>query len=104
MSFLDRLNSYDYLKAYSELEPKKLTIIIVDNAGFHATTNITIPKNIILLRIPPYTPELNPAEKVWQWMKDRTAMKFYKNINALQEKITSMIVNLKPKRIKSITN
>ena len=94
----------DYLRAYSELEPKKLTIIIVDNAGFHATKNIKIPKNIILLRIPPYTPELNPAEKVWQWMKDRTAMKFYKDINALQEKITSMVQNLKPKRIKSITN
>ncbi len=30
---------------------------------------MTIPENIKFIRIPAYTPELNPAEKVWQWMK-----------------------------------
>ncbi|QMU66602.1 MAG: hypothetical protein GKR88_00845 [Flavobacteriaceae bacterium] len=44
----------------------KRSLVIIDNAGFHACQNITIPKNIKLIRIPPYPPELNPAEKVWQ--------------------------------------
>ena len=46
------------------------------NAGFHASKNMTIPENIEFIRIPVYTPELNPAEKVWQRMKERVAMKF----------------------------
>ncbi|MCY4562449.1 MAG: hypothetical protein OXC03_09200 [Flavobacteriaceae bacterium] len=42
--------------------------MIIDNVGFHARKNITIIQNI-KPRIPPYTPEPIPAEKVWQWMK-----------------------------------
>lgn len=94
----------DYLKAYSDIEPKTLTIMLIDNAGFHATKNINIPKNIILLRIPPYTPELNPAEKVWQWMKARTSMKFFKNLDELQNKITELVNCLDNDIVKSIVN
>ncbi|MCY4562759.1 MAG: transposase, partial [Flavobacteriaceae bacterium] len=77
--------------------------LIIDNAGFHASKNITIPENIKLIRIPPYTPELNPAEKVWQWMKERVAMKFFEDLESLKKKITEVITQLKSERIKSIT-
>ena len=73
------------------------------NAGFHACKNITIPENIKLIRIPPYNPELNPAEKVWQWMKERVAMKFIEDVEALQIKIAQMITQLNADFIKSIT-
>ncbi|MFB9056323.1 transposase [Mariniflexile ostreae] len=56
-----------YLRAFSEYRPEELKIIIIDNSGFHSTENITIPYNIKLFRIPLYTPELNPAEKVWRF-------------------------------------
>ena len=92
-----------FLKDFSNQNPRELKIIIIDNAGFHACQNITIPDNIKLIRIPPYTPELNPAEKVWQWMKDKVAMKFFEDITALQDKITEMVNLLNPKLIKSIT-
>lgn len=42
---------------------------MIDNAGFHATQNIKVPDNIFLLRIPPYCPELNPCEQIWQFIK-----------------------------------
>jgi len=93
----------DYLKAYSKINPQQLKIIIIDNAGFHSAKNIEIPKNIILLRIPPYCPELNPAEKIWQWMKDRTAMKFFDDIKSLQNKITKLVNQLDKDIVKSIT-
>ena len=50
-----------------------------------------------------HTLELNPAEKVWQWMKERVVMKFFEDVVALQTKIAQMINNLNPKLIKSIT-
>ncbi|MEM9680782.1 MAG: IS630 family transposase [Bacteroidota bacterium] len=93
----------DYLKDFSTQNPRELKIVIIDNAGFHACQNITIPDNIKLIRIPPYAPELNPAEKVWQWMKDRTAMKLFKDVKALQDNITQIISQLNPELIMSIT-
>jgi len=51
-----------------------LKIIIIDNAGFHSLTKYDIPENIKLIRIPPYSPELNPSEKIWAYIKQ-----FYKN-------------------------
>ena len=92
-----------FLKDFSQQNPKELKLIVIDNAGFHACQNIEIPENIKLIRIPPYSPELNPAEKVWQWMKDKVAMKFFPSIKELQDKITEMVHQLTPDLIKSIT-
>ena len=93
----------DYLEAYSQIDPEVFKIVIIDNAGFHSTKNIKIPHNVYLLRIPPYSPELNPAEKMWQWIKDKTAMKFFTSLEDLQNKITEIINNTTIENVKSIT-
>jgi len=93
-----------YLKELSLLNTRELKVIVIDNAGFHACQNITIPDNILLINIPPYSPELNPAEKIWKWMKDRIAMKFFEQISDLQSKITEVINLLDKETIRSITN
>lgn len=43
--------------------------IIVDNAGWHTSKELRVPDNITLIPLPPYSPELNPMEQVWQWLK-----------------------------------
>ena len=60
-----------YLKAFSEYKPNEYKIVVIDNAGFHSTTNIEVLANIGLLRIPPYNLELNSCEQVWQFIKNR---------------------------------
>ena len=92
-----------FLNDFSMSRPNELILLVIDNAGFHACQNINIPDNIKLIRIPPYAPELNPAEKVWQWMKGKVSMKFFDTTKALQDKITEMVHQLKPNLIKSIT-
>ncbi len=64
-----------YLRHFSEYNPKAYKLVIIDTAGFHSTKNMKVPDNIFLLHIPPYSPELNPCEQVWQYIKNR-----YKNI------------------------
>ena len=54
-----------YLNSFSEYKPTELKLMIIDNAGFHSTKNIIVPNNIILINIPPYSPELNPSERIW---------------------------------------
>jgi transposase len=66
-----------YLEDFSPHKPSELKILIIDNATFHSTKEVELSKNIILFRIPPYCPELNPAERVWEWMKDKIAMKIF---------------------------
>ena len=56
---------YEYLEAFSHYKPKEIKIIIIDNAGFHSIKNHTLPENIKLIRIHPYSRELNPSEKIW---------------------------------------
>ena len=46
-------------------------VIIVDQARWHTSGLLEIPQNISLLPLPPYSPELNSQENVWQWIKDK---------------------------------
>ncbi len=92
-----------YLQDFSKHKPRELKIIVIDNASFHSTKDIILPENILLLPIPPYCPELNPAEKIWQWMKDKIAMKIYDTIQGLERKMEQLIKQLENQLIKSIT-
>jgi transposase len=92
-----------YLEDFSKENPRELKIIVIDNAAFHSTKDIELPNNIILLPIPPYCPELNPAEKMWQWMKDRISMKIYDNLESLEKKIEELIDLAENEIIKSVT-
>ena len=44
-------------------------ILVLDNASWHTTSYLTVPKNVTLHFLPPYSPELNPIENLWAFMK-----------------------------------
>ena len=44
-------------------------VLALDNAGWHVANALKIPENITLLPLPPYSPELNPAERLWLWLR-----------------------------------
>jgi transposase len=46
-------------------------VLVLDQAGWHTTSKINCFNNITLMSLPPYSPELNPTEQVWQQLKDR---------------------------------
>ena len=45
-----------------------LILLILDGAGWHGAGALTVPDNISLLTLPPYSPELNPVENVWAYL------------------------------------
>ena len=49
--------------------PKAHAVILMDGAGWHKSGDLNIPKNISFMFIPPYSPELNPVENVWQFLR-----------------------------------
>jgi hypothetical protein len=46
-------------------------VMLIDNAGWHIAKELRVPPNISLVHLPPYSPELNAIEKVWQYLRDR---------------------------------
>jgi len=93
-----------YLKEFSKQQPREYKIIVIDNAGFHACQNIEIPDNIFLLRIPPYTPELNPCEQIWQYIKQRFKNKQFEDIDNLKTWLHQIVCNMDNDLIKSIVS
>ena len=51
------------------ISPKAHAVILMDGAGWHKSGDLNIPKNITFMFIPPYSPELNPVENVWQFLR-----------------------------------
>ena len=92
-----------YLEQFSKHKPDEYKIVVIDNAGFHSTLHINVPENIFLLRIPPYCPELNPCEQVWQFIKNRYKNHSFKNMGKLREWLHQTVSGMTTKQIKSIT-
>ena len=49
----------------------KRALVVLDGAGWHRSKDLGIPANVSLLRLPPYSPELNPVETVFSVLKHR---------------------------------
>ena len=52
------------------VEPGAHAVVILDQAGWHMSMRLAVPDNITLLPLPPRSPELNPVENIWQFMRD----------------------------------
>ncbi len=50
--------------------PGAHAIVILDQAGWHLSKTLEVPDNITLLPLPPKSPELNPVENIWQFIRD----------------------------------
>lgn len=64
---------------------KKHIIIVIDGAGFHQEKNIKIPQGIHLVYLPPYSPELQPSEKLWPLSNESLANRHFENIEELED-------------------
>jgi transposase len=59
-----------FLKLFSRtIPPDEHAVMIWDGAGFHTAKALQVPTNITLVQLPPYSPELNPIENLWHYLK-----------------------------------
>jgi transposase len=52
---------------------KKRLVLVVDNAGWHVSRKLDVPNNVVLYRLPPCTPELQPIEPLWPLLREVVA-------------------------------
>jgi len=61
-----------FLDAFpSTIAPDEHVALVLDRAGWHSGKSLRVPTSITLVPLPPYTPELNPVERVWLYLKQR---------------------------------
>ncbi len=89
-----------YLDEFSLDKPHILKIVLLDNGAFHKAKSLKIPDNIVLVFIPPYSPELNPAEKIWWKWKREFSGKLFKTLDNVSEFIIQQTIKLKSNSIK----
>ena len=91
-----------FINEMSWQNPGEFKILILDNGAFHHAKSLQIPDNMAFIFLPPYSPELNPAEKMWRYFKDRVSMIAYNSLEMLQQKISEITNLITPDLIKSI--
>jgi transposase len=64
----DAMNQH-LLEISRHVTPGSHAIIIIDGAGWHIANALKVPDNITLIKLPPYSPELNSQENVWQYLR-----------------------------------
>jgi transposase len=73
-------------------DPQAPHVLIWDGAGFHpADGTAGLPDNVRLLAFPPYSPELNPVEKLWDQLKDGLCNEAYASLAALEQTLTELL-------------
>ncbi|QDZ38585.1 IS630 family transposase [Euhalothece natronophila Z-M001] len=93
-----------FLEQVSKHSPNCLNIIQLDQGKFHQSKNLKIPENILLLFQPPASPELNPIERFWQYIKDELSWNLYEELEELKEEVRTILTKITPKTIISLTN
>jgi transposase len=69
-----------------EIDPGVQVVLIWDQAGYHTTARLKVPANVTLVSLPPRSPELNPTENLWHWMRSHHwSNRSYADYDALRE-------------------
>ena len=88
-----------FLNEFSLQDPEEFKIIVLDNGAFYKSKSLVIPSNIVFVFLPPYSPELNPAEKMWAIIKRDFTNQLFENLEQIGEYIASTIIKLTPEQI-----
>jgi len=87
------------------MDKEEFKVLVLDNGAFHKAKRLAIPENIALIFLPPYSPELNPAERVWLEIKRSLKMKIFQSLKELEQELDYIVNNLITiEKVKSITS
>ena len=92
-----------FLDEFSRAYADSLNVLQVDNGRFHKGKDLVVPENVIVLFQPPYCPELNPIERLWEHLKADLKWASFQTLAQLQTKVDQLLAELTPEVIASIT-
>ena len=92
-----------FLSELVKEHPYDKIALIMDGAGWHKSKTLRIPDNVTIFYLPPYSPELNPVERLWLYIKNNIlSNKIYETLEALEAVLCEFMRELKNIIVKSI--
>ena len=92
-----------FLDDFAQAYPKSLNLILMDNASTHRAKALVIPSNVVLVFQPPYSPEVNPCERVWQSLKTAIAWEPFADLDALRQRLVDVFQSYTAAMLQSLT-
>lgn len=109
---LPQVNTTAYSRALQEFASyvgcgtSKQIVLVEDNAGWHTSHKVQVPEGIVRERLPAYSPELQPAERLWSLTNEALVNQHFADLtelSAVQAERCRMLL-LQPEQIRSRTN
>lgn len=92
-----------FLLEFAKVNKDQKIVMVMDGAGWHQSNKLIIPGNIRIIILPPYSPELNPVEKLWQYIKNHTIKnRIYKTLGKLENAVCKFVKTLTPEIIMGV--
>jgi len=95
-----------YLDEVAQRHADEFIVMVMDQAGWHLAGELSLPANMRLVFLPPYSPELNPAEHLWESLREECfANHVFASLDAVEKALTDGLVALESdkERTRSMT-
>jgi transposase len=96
-----------FLETLAKKYPRQLILLFVDGAGNHRSDDLEAPGNIMLHVLPPYSPELNPQENLWDEIREKIFKNYaLKSMDEVYSKLedAALYIERNPALVRSITS
>jgi len=95
-----------FLSEVSQRHPDDFILMVMDKAGWHRAKDLKIPTNMRIIFLPPYSPELNPVEHLWEEIREKWfPNKVFKSLDAVEGVLVDALQSLEKsqEKVASIT-
>lgn len=84
-----------FLDEVAQRHPDDRIVMVLDGAGWHQRGALTLAPNLRLLSLPPYSPELNPVEHLWDDLREKSFHnRVFDSLNALENHLETALLNM----------
>lgn len=93
-----------FLNRLHEEFPNDILVVVCDGAAWHKSRKLEVPENMVILHIPPYTPEMNPIEQIWRELRTQGFRnEVFATLEKVVKRLCETIRHLSKNTIRSIT-
>ena len=94
---------YIFLTELKKQHPDQHIIVVMDNAPCHRSLILHMIEGLTVIKLPPYSPELNPVERFFEEIRRSTANEIFDTLEAIEERITQAVNDWTKEKLKQLT-
>lgn len=107
MPWIDSVTMSIFLAHVAHTYPDNFLIMLLDKAGWHNAKNLKVPERMKLIFLPPYSPQLNPVEHIWDHLRENYfSNKTFNSLDEVENVLCKGLNDLfnSPETVRSLTN